>query len=123
MGLLPPPPLPPRHSELDAELGCHRPSPVQHNGLPAVRKQTGVIGFLPPCCEDKGDMEKRKNILTRKKRMETEQHLPNFIKKRKKEKKNVFSGLLHGLENFLTKNLKGKKKTETKNPKQTDKNK
>lgn len=55
--------------------------------------------------------------------METEQHLPNFIKKRKKEKKNVFSGLLHGLENFLTKNLKGKKKTETKNPKQTDKNK
>lgn len=46
--------------------------------------------------------------------METEQHLPNFIKKRKKEKKNVFSGLLHGLENFLTKNLKGKKKQKQK---------
>lgn len=35
--------------------------------------------------------------------METEQHLPNFIKKKKKN--NVFSGLLHGLENFLTKNF------------------
>jgi hypothetical protein len=41
---------------------------------------TPVIGFLPPCCEEEEDMERRKNYTYQKKeRMETGQHLPNFI--------------------------------------------
>lgn len=141
-GPRPPPPLPPRHSEpgwavlqlqqpgsLCAGIGCQPGWRTEH-----------ATGILSPCCwgqererekqrerEREGKIFKKTKKHTKKRRkklkkkqqkqnrkdLSWDRHLPNFIIN------TVFSGSLHGSENFLTKNVKKKSKKTTKKLKTT----
>lgn len=71
-----------------------------------------MIGFLPPCCEGKG--EEGEKTHAGKKRMETG-HLPNFVIK------HCLFRIASWIGELSNQKFKKKKKAETKSQKQTDK--